>query len=384
MGDTITDNVSLYTLMEPSPCFAGEQPTTWQQTYSNPMHYVGVEWQLSKPKGFSPRDFCFLDYQDSFFFVDQVTGQERRGWARCLHSVALDCCPDMEKSAGIIRAKIVRSGHVFIESTDKEGVLDYYKNYYIVPGGNLLKHFPTLYMKKMLKQFTTSVLNLEEHLIQQRLRPILDVPVSAFQSKKDVASCMHCSQKFSWLVPKKQCRSCGDIACSRCCSPWQFHLDSTSYVKVDLCQRCILDEAELPTAFSARTSRTTSRSSRVHSAHNRSHHGHRSHYSDDIRASDGHNYRVRPSQFSHYVHPRDTSHGQPSVIMLGGPADSYQYNPFHQRDAAPCGSNSPDSLDSDDIHVISPTELRGSQMTLVSSARDVLLTFHSDSSSIYL
>ncbi|ETV85208.1 hypothetical protein, variant 1 [Aphanomyces astaci] len=414
MGDTFTERVSLYTLLEAASSFDPDHTTAWQQQHSGTIHtstlthYVGVEWQLSKPKGFSPRDFCYLDYQDSFFFVDQATGQERRGWARCLHSVDLDCCPDMERSTGIIRAKMIRSGHVFVESTDKQGVLDYYKIYFIVPGGTVLKHFPSLYMKKMLKTFTTSALNLEEYLIQRRLRPILDVPVSTFPLKKDVAACMHCYHRFPWMATKKQCRSCGDVTCPKCSAAWSFHLDPSSYVKVHLCHQCVLDEADLPVAFAARTSRTTSRSSRVHSAPHRSLQCVRPPYARS-RVSDAHNRHTPDPRYSRAVYPMSSSQhsepaddddeqGRPRVITLDGASPQGNYNYHHHRhprsrddnnsNTSSHHRNHPQTPDDDDadggIVVISPTDWRGSQLTSTSSVREALLTFHSDSSSIYL
>ncbi|CAK4077947.1 unnamed protein product [Aphanomyces euteiches] len=181
MGETIVNKVTLYTLVE--------RPVS--EASSQPLHYVGVEWVLNKPKASPPRDWCYLSYHDEFCFVDEGSGEQRKGWVACMHSVDLSCCPSMEKRYGINRGTFIRSGHVFLE-TAEPGVLDYIKVSLIKFGGSVLKHCPQFYLKSLVKTYGSIALNLEEHFILRRLRPLLDLPVTRFQQKKDVDYCNQC------------------------------------------------------------------------------------------------------------------------------------------------------------------------------------------------
>ncbi len=68
MEDTMSDKAPLYTLMGASSSSfpAAEHNNNNGDTTTSLMHYVGVEWQLSSSKGFSPRDFCYLDVREIF------------------------------------------------------------------------------------------------------------------------------------------------------------------------------------------------------------------------------------------------------------------------------------------------------------------------------
>ncbi|RQM18902.1 hypothetical protein B5M09_013596, partial [Aphanomyces astaci] len=203
------------------------------------LDYMSVDWMMIKfKKGVPARDLCYLEIHKEFKFACPLTGVTRRGWVRCIHSVRMDCCPDMQKKFGVIRMEIhrVRSGHVFMESNEA-GVLDYYKLYFGSPRGAVLgKHFNGLYLKGAMRTSARSILNLDEHFTTERLKPLLSAPLD--MSLAHAATCGTCRLAFSWRHPKKLCRACGDPICPKCSSQWSLTLHGSA-IKVPLCKRCV-------------------------------------------------------------------------------------------------------------------------------------------------
>ncbi|KAG9409549.1 hypothetical protein AC1031_019814 [Aphanomyces cochlioides] len=229
MKDSVVKLTSLYTLIE--------RPQSPQAEH--PLHSLGVIWKVTKLFGTTPRDTCLLDYHDEFTTVDPATGEERRGWARCIHSVPLKCCPDMKESHGLIRTTVVRSGHVFIESSTP-GELDYYKVHITVAQNDSFGSFSEMLYRTVIKFYSASLLNLEGHFICKRVVPLLELPMSRFLHKREAVFCMTCLAHFKWTNPKRQCRSCGDAICLKCSSKWSIHLDTHKQaIKVDLCLVCV-------------------------------------------------------------------------------------------------------------------------------------------------
>ncbi|CAK4673686.1 hypothetical protein LEN26_007032 [Aphanomyces euteiches] len=356
MGETIINKVTLYTLVE--------RPVS--EASSQPLHYVGVEWVLNKPKASPPRDWCYLSYHDEFCFVDEGSGEQRKGWVACMHSVDLSCCPSMEKRYGINRGTFIRSGHVFLE-TAEPGVLDYIKVSLIKFGGSVLKHCPQFYLKSLVKTYGSIALNLEEHFILRRLRPLLDLPVTRFQQKKDVDYCNQCLARFSWITLKKQCRACGDIVCQKCSSKWPLQFYVHKIVKVALCENCISGAQKQPqepaahmlTATSTmELSPTTSRPRKTYLAGD------------------------QEERSFHQTKPLEPAHARP-------PSYSYDESEMYDKvgpSIITLGASPPDAPVDDDemtIHFLSPSQWRESSVTNA-SAQDVRLTLQSDSSSIYL
>ncbi|KAH9098448.1 hypothetical protein Ae201684P_017660 [Aphanomyces euteiches] len=144
MKDSAVKLASLYTLIE--------RPQSPQAEH--PLHSLGVIWKVTKLFGTTPRDMCLLDYHDEFTTVDPATGEERRGWARCIHSVPLKCCPDMKESHGLIRTTVVRSGHVFIESSTP-GELDYYKVHITVAQNDSFGGLSEMLYRTMIKFYSS-------------------------------------------------------------------------------------------------------------------------------------------------------------------------------------------------------------------------------------
>ncbi|CAK4114924.1 unnamed protein product [Aphanomyces euteiches] len=234
MKDSAVKLASLYTLIE--------RPQSPQAEH--PLHSLGVIWKVTKLFGTTPRDMCLLDYHDEFTTVDPATGEERRGWARCIHSVPLKCCPDMKESHGLIRTTVVRSGHVFIESSTP-GELDYYKVHITVAQNDSFGGLSEMLYRTMIKFYSSSLLNLEGHFLCKRVVPLLKLPMSRFLHKREAVCCMTCLAHFKWTNPKRQCRSCGDVICLKCSSKWSIHLDTHKQaIKVDLCLVCVTENSK--------------------------------------------------------------------------------------------------------------------------------------------
>ncbi|ETV95846.1 hypothetical protein, variant [Aphanomyces invadans] len=204
---------------------------------NKPLDYISVDWMMIKfKKGVPARDLCYLEIHKEFKFACPLTGVTRRGWVRCIHSVRMDCCPDMQKKYGVIRMEIQRSGHVFMESNEP-GVLDYYKLYFGSPRGAILgKHFNNLYLKGAMRTSARAILNLDEHFTTERLKPLLSTPLP--DEKVESKTCSGCHARFSWRTTKRLCRACGVAICLKCSSLWSLTLQGSA-VKVPLCAPCV-------------------------------------------------------------------------------------------------------------------------------------------------
>ncbi|CAK4673694.1 unnamed protein product [Aphanomyces euteiches] len=357
LGENVIDKKTLYSLID--------RPVVEAST--EPYHYVGIEWTLLKNPGMPLRDMCYLDYHDEFSFVDKVTGDVRRGWARCMHSVDVDGCPDLEQRYGVIRATIVRSGHVFVETAVK-GELEYNRVYFANPRGKVLKHFPQYFLNTYLKKYAINVLNLEEHFTTQRIKTMLKAPISQFHMKKSVSHCMICSSRFGWTSSKKQCRGCGCVTCGKCIAVWTVDLDAKTTIKVDLCYKCVSGENDnMTTASDVDSSQEhqspTDRFSRPHSDPNMLG-DHPRQYAPIVAARPSHGRRSVSEGFVDE---------EPSVIMIQSPSQRGGDNHDEDEDDNESG-----------YRTISPKQWRPSACGSAVAMRDVMLTFRSDNSSLYL
>ncbi|RHY22567.1 hypothetical protein DYB32_009465 [Aphanomyces invadans] len=216
------------------------------ETTSSPLDYISVDWMMIKfKKGVPARDLCYLEIHKEFKFSCRITGVTRRGWVRCIHSVRMDCCPDMQKRFGVIRMEIHRVRWTIVRVTNRAS--RYYKLYFGSPRGAFLgNYFNGLYLKGAMRTSARSVLNLDEHFTTERLKPLLSAPLD--MSLANATSCKTCRVAFTWRNPKKLCRACGDPICPQCSSLWGLTLQGSA-IKVPLCKRCVgpgldFDEAD--------------------------------------------------------------------------------------------------------------------------------------------
>ncbi|OQR82369.1 hypothetical protein ACHHYP_16162 [Achlya hypogyna] len=192
----LVNGQTLYTLADKSP--------------NQPLHYVGMHWLACSTSvvGVSTRDYCVLEYQDEFVYYDEACGRERRGWLRCLHSIATPSCPSLRSSHGLIRGELFRTGHLFIE-TDTPGVLDYHYVHCAKYHGTL-PHF--LIAASMVWQVSQAL------TVQQYCGPIpLADGGSLRVRKRSPHHCARCSTKFSFFGRPRHCNFCYEAFCKRCC-----------------------------------------------------------------------------------------------------------------------------------------------------------------------
>ncbi|RHY00094.1 hypothetical protein DYB25_002404 [Aphanomyces astaci] len=152
-------------------------------TETTPLHYIGVKWAaVESPTIFiKPRDFCFLECQDEF--VDRRTG--RRGWVHSMHSVSWgQVCPPMDKSHGLVRGSIYRSGYVFIES-DRPNCLEVVHVLQVDMKGSV----PSWVMSSIMKRRVMEVGRLQHYF--RRVKPF-SPSMLALTDKPKKSYALHC------------------------------------------------------------------------------------------------------------------------------------------------------------------------------------------------
>ncbi|OQS03969.1 hypothetical protein THRCLA_03746 [Thraustotheca clavata] len=212
LGKAILDKQTLYKLVD--------RPVE-RSRLSNPLHYIGVEWAaVDVPLGFAKRDFCYLEAHDEFEFVD-TANRKRRGWVRAIHSIKMvEACPSMRKSHGLVRGCICRSGHVFIESENNPGMLDYYN---VIAGDPRGRMVPKSVLSRFMKAHVSQALNLEEHLMLSRMQNTTDTlsrRSASLNSMRSTPNCMICASHFGFFNSRKTCDQCFKIICKSCSSMW--------------------------------------------------------------------------------------------------------------------------------------------------------------------
>ena len=56
-------------------------------------------------------------------------------------------------------------------------------------------------------------------------------------SEQNATNCKLCNAKFTWLKWRYNCKSCGEVCCSRCCAD-EFKLSYMNEKKAKVCQDC--------------------------------------------------------------------------------------------------------------------------------------------------
>ncbi|RHY88421.1 hypothetical protein DYB37_001070 [Aphanomyces astaci] len=202
LGDAVLERQTLYRLVD--------RPSASTTRGGKVEHSISVEWAvLAAPLGFAARDVVYLDCQDEFIFCEEASGRQRRGWIRAIHSVDVPGYGDLWASHRIRRTHVFRSGHVFVESAQEQGILDYY--HVLVAVAPALR-MPKVVQLKMMKQHVTQMLHLEEHLMVHRMLLVLDRNHPPAPSS---SICGLCDAKFGFFIPRHGvCRSCRQV-CER-------------------------------------------------------------------------------------------------------------------------------------------------------------------------
>ncbi|KAF0686078.1 Aste57867_22043 [Aphanomyces stellatus] len=223
MGETVLDRQTLYTLQDND-----DDGTS-----------CSIAWLVHAcPWFMADRDTCVLEVHDRIEVVDQHN-QLRRGWMRAIHSIDVRGCPPLKAPHGFVRASLVRSGHVFLES-DTPGLLQVYS--VMVPSSHGAAF--NLVRGRMARQQVERILNLEEYMCMNRLLGRLDHITQRIVNAVDMmdappAWCAHCTRNFATKT-KKQCRDCGAVVCLPCGHEWDLPLREHR-ARYFICHTCFCD-----------------------------------------------------------------------------------------------------------------------------------------------
>ncbi|KAF0694333.1 Aste57867_14786 [Aphanomyces stellatus] len=213
LGADVLETRQLHALVEPSP--------------DDPLRYAGVHWTAYKMPIAVNRDFCYVESHHEF--VDQSTGSApRRGWLRMLHSIDVPGCPPLPSSLGLVRTRLFRSGHVFLEGAS--GLVDCYAVLAVqFHADSAAQNLQMSFMRK----WVTQVMALPNQFLFRRLTNTPLLPEDAMRAKDKVKMCMVCTSRFGLFNVKHNCRVCGQVVCGSCHIQWKLH-DS----KVRVCLKC--------------------------------------------------------------------------------------------------------------------------------------------------
>lgn len=217
VGKDIMDQRTLYTLATP--------------TAENPKHFVAAKWTAieSPSKLARNRDFCYLECHDEF--ID--TNSKKRGWVRSVHSIRLPFCPRLDRSHGLVRGSLYRSGFIFLESNDK-GCVDAIHTLHMDVKGNSPNWIKVLAMKRRIKNIAQVNKYFQLHrLTQGKLLGDLELP-----AKAGVTHCQVCESRFGLFNRKWRCRKCGKVICTPCGTSFLIDYAGAGPKKVRVCLGC--------------------------------------------------------------------------------------------------------------------------------------------------
>ncbi|KAE9338426.1 hypothetical protein PF008_g12071 [Phytophthora fragariae] len=195
--------------------------------------FIGIRWSAVR----SPyvlvrnRDYCYLEIQRRFTLHDG-----RRGFARCLHSVKIKSCPDMEKSHGFVRGSMYRSGIVFIESKRDRKTLDVVQAVYTDLKGNV----PQWVVAKGLRQRLMSLEHLKKYVNMKRVANQTFARRSQLMAPGKVKTCFVCVDDIGTFKRRYNCQKCGEVICGRCKLTINADIPVVGKMKLTICSLCSL------------------------------------------------------------------------------------------------------------------------------------------------
>lgn len=195
--------------------------------------FIGIRWSAAR----SPyvlvrnRDYCYLEIQRRFTLPDG-----RRGFARCLHSVKIKSCPDMEKTHGFVRASMYRSGLVFIESRRDRRTLDIVQAVYTDLKGNV----PQWVAASGLRHRLMSLEHLKKYVKMKRVANQTFARRSEMMAPDKVKTCFVCVDDIGTFQRRYNCHKCGEVVCGRCKVTINAEIPVVGKMKLTICSLCAL------------------------------------------------------------------------------------------------------------------------------------------------
>lgn len=169
--------------------------------------FIGIRWSALRSPYFlvRNRDYCYLEIQRHFTLADG-----RRGFARCLHSVKIKNCPDMEKSHGFVRGSMYRSGLVFIESQRDRRTLDVVQAVYTDLKGNV----PKFVAASGLRHRLMNLEHLKKYVTMKRVANQTFARRSQMMAPDKVKTCFVCVDDIGTFQRRYNCQKCGEVRAS--------------------------------------------------------------------------------------------------------------------------------------------------------------------------
>ncbi|KAE9049003.1 hypothetical protein PR003_g3768 [Phytophthora rubi] len=217
VGKDVLDQKTLLTLAKPTP--------------DNPKHYVAVKWTAieSPSKLARNRDFCYIECHDEF--ID--TNTKRRGWVRSIHSIRLPFCPPLNKSHGLVRGSLYRSGFIFTESAET-GCVDAVHTLHVDIKGSTPNWMKILVMKRRIK----NIAEVDRHFQRMRLTHGRLLGDLELPTKDGVTRCQLCETRFGIFHRRRRCRKCGKVVCTSCGDEFLLDYAGMGPRKVRICSEC--------------------------------------------------------------------------------------------------------------------------------------------------
>ncbi|DAZ94635.1 TPA: hypothetical protein N0F65_010722 [Lagenidium giganteum] len=195
--------------------------------------FIGIRWSAVR----SPyvlvrnRDYCYLECQRRFSLADG-----RRGFVRCLHSVKIKCCPDLEKSHGFVRASMYRSGLVFVESRRDRRTLDVVQAVYTDLKGSV----PQFVASMGIRNTILNLEHLKKYVNMKRVANQSFVRHSQLMSRGKVRTCFVCVDDIGTFKRRYNCQKCGEVICGRCKLTINAEIPVVGKMKLTICSLCSL------------------------------------------------------------------------------------------------------------------------------------------------
>lgn len=167
--------------------------------------FIGIRWSAVR----SPymlvrnRDYCYLEIQRRFKLPDG-----RRGFVRCLHSVKIKSCPDMEKTHGFVRGSMYRSGMVFIESKRDRRTLDVVQAVYTDLKGKVSKWIASSGLRHQLMNLE----HMKKYVNMKRLADQTFARRSQLKPPTTAKTCFVCVDDIGAFNRRYNCQKCGEVS----------------------------------------------------------------------------------------------------------------------------------------------------------------------------
>ncbi|CAK4081976.1 unnamed protein product [Aphanomyces euteiches] len=202
--DDVVDCATLYTVDEKR---------------QEPREYVGVRWQCyaSPTSLIMGRDLCVVEAQH-----DVQLNHGFQGWARCMQSVELDCCPSLQESHHLIRAWLHYGGFLVTE-TPTPGELQIINIQCLDLKGNL----PQFLVKLSAKRQTKTLQKIRDNFTKPR-KP---KPVESIATQNPRKKCMLCK-----VGRQRLCSTCRQSVCVHCNKYWK--MTTADGRKIRVCYTC--------------------------------------------------------------------------------------------------------------------------------------------------